>query len=174
MGNPRKLKKHYETPSHPWQKERIKTENELIKQYGLKNKREIWKAQTLLRKFRSHARNLLAQPSVEQAKKEASQMLQSLSRLGVLAPNAGLESILALDLNSILERRLQTQVLRRGHATTPQQARQLVTHGHIAINGKKVTIPSYLVRKDEEESISFSPHSPFNKESNATSGVGGK
>lgn len=164
MGNPRKLKKHYETPSHPWQKERIEAENELIKQYGLKNKREVWKTQTLLRKFRSHARKLLAHPLAEQAKKESSQLLQRLSRLAVLAPNSNLESILALDLKPILERRLQTQVFRKALASTPLQARQFITHGHIAINGKKVTIPSYLVYKEEEESISFSPSSCLNNE----------
>jgi small subunit ribosomal protein S4 len=165
VGNPRKLKKHYETPSHPWQEERIKAENELIKQYGLKNKREVWKAQTLLRKFRSQARKLLAHPLAGQAKKETTQLLQRLSRLGVLAPNSSLESILALDLKSILERRLQTQVFKKGKASTPLQARQFITHGHIAINGKKVTIPSYLVYKEEEEQIFFSPDPPLNNES---------
>jgi small subunit ribosomal protein S4 len=101
----------------------------------------------------------------EQAKKETSQLLQRLSRWGILAPNSSLESILALDLKSILERRLQTQIFKKGLASTLLQARQFITHSHVAINGKKVTIPSYLVYKEEEEKISFSPGSSLSNES---------
>jgi len=46
MGKPKFSRKKYETPSHPWQEDRIKAENELVKKYGLKNKKEVWKART--------------------------------------------------------------------------------------------------------------------------------
>ncbi len=49
-------------------------------------------------------------------------------------------------LLQILESRLDNVVYRLGFAKTRQQARQMVNHGHITVNGKKVDIPSYLVR----------------------------
>ena len=48
MGQPRKSRKKYNTPPHPWNAERIKNENKLMTKYGLKNKKEIWKADTLV------------------------------------------------------------------------------------------------------------------------------
>ena len=49
-------------------------------------------------------------------------------------------------LLQILESRLDNVVYRLGFAKTRQQARQMVNHGHITVNGNKVNIPSYLVR----------------------------
>ena len=46
----------------------------------------------------------------------------------------------------LVERRLDNVVYRLGFATTRRDARQLVTHGHFTVNGKKVDIPSYLVK----------------------------
>jgi len=67
-------------------------------------------------------------------------------------------------VEDILGRRLQTLVYIHGLARTPKQARQLIVHGHIAIDERKVRVPSYLVRKDEEEKISYSYSSPLNDE----------
>ncbi len=53
------------------------------------------------------------------------------------------------NLLSILESRLDNTVFRMGLATSRKEARQLVTHGHFTINGKKVDIPSYLVNVGE-------------------------
>ena len=72
MGDPRFPSKHYNTPSHPWQKNRIDQEKTLIHQYGLKNKREIWKANTKVRSMRRQARKLTAKANDEQAQKELS------------------------------------------------------------------------------------------------------
>jgi len=112
MGDPRRLKKRYETPSHPWEEERIKRENELVEKYGLKNKREIWKAETTLRKYRTQARNLLAKVGVDDPKykKEVEQLLNHLIRMNILKPGAGLDDCLALTVEDILKRRLQTLV----------------------------------------------------------------
>ncbi|NJP05790.1 MAG: 30S ribosomal protein S4 [Chloroflexaceae bacterium] len=52
-------------------------------------------------------------------------------------------------LLSLLERRLDNVVYRLGWATTRAQARQLVAHGHITVNGRKTNIPSYTVRVGE-------------------------
>lgn len=164
MGKPKFSRKKYETPSHPWQEDRIKEENELVKKYGLKNKREIWKAQTRLKKCRSQARGLLAkfETGDTQSKKESKQLLVSLNRLNILPLNSTLDDVLALTTESILSRRLQTLTYLKGFAGTPTQARQLISHGHISIGEKKVTVPGYLVTKDEENDISYMASSPLN------------
>ena len=164
MGKPKFSRKKYETPSHPWQADRIKAENEITKKYGLKNKREIWKAQTSLRRYRGQARSLLAKIGTEdkQAKKEGDQLLMHLTRYNVLPPNSTLDDVLALETETVLSRRLQTLTYLKGLANTPNQARQLIAHGHIQINDRKVTVPSYMVTKDEENEISYVGGSPLN------------
>ncbi len=61
----------------------------------------------------------------------------------------------------MLERRLQTVAYRKGLAHTPKQARQFITHGHVTVNGQRVSVPSYKVEIDEEGDISFDEHSPL-------------
>ncbi len=163
MGDPKLSRRKYDKPSHPWQGSRIKEENELLKKYGLKNKRELWKVQSLLRNYRRQGRSLLARLRYgdAQADKEMKGLLDKLANLGVLPDNATLDDILALDLERILERRLQTLVYLKGLAYTPQQARQLIVHGHTVVNNRKVTVPGYLVKKNEEASISYNPYSPL-------------
>ncbi|MBN2602591.1 MAG: 30S ribosomal protein S4 [Candidatus Thermoplasmatota archaeon] len=164
MGKPKFSRKKYETPSHPWREERIKTENDLIKKYGLKNKQEIWKAKTSLRKYRGQARELLAKigSGNPQVKRESEQLLTHLTRMNILQLNSNLDDVLALVTEPILSRRLQTLTYLKGLANTPKQARQLISHGHIAIGGRKTTVPSYLVAKDEENEISYFADSPLN------------
>jgi small subunit ribosomal protein S4 len=164
MGKPKFSRKKYETPSHPWQEDRIKLENELIRKYGLKNKREVWKSQTRLRKYRSQARELLAKVTTGdvQSKKESEQLLIHLNRLNVLPPNSTLDDVLTLDTESILSRRLQTLTYLKGLANTSYQARQLISHGHIAVNVRRVTVPGYIVTKEEESEIGYTSDSPLN------------
>ena len=164
MGKPKFSRKKYETPSHPWQEDRIKAENELVKKYGLKNKKEVWKARTKLRTFRGQTRELLAKVKSEdvQGKKESEQLIVHLNRLNILPPNSSLDDVLALDIESVLSRRLQTLSYLKGLANTPDQARQLIIHGHIAIGERRVTIPGYMVTKDEEEQIGYTKDSPLN------------
>jgi len=164
MGDPKFPRKKYEAPSHPWEADRIQREKELLKKYGLKNKREIWRAATILRRIREQARRLFAKRSKEEVEKEKEKLLKRLSRLGMLPEESTLDDVLALSIEDILARRLQTLVYLHGLAKTPKQARQFIAHGHIAINGKKVRVPSYLVRKEEEDKISYSYDSPLNDE----------
>lgn len=160
MGDPKRQRKRYETPSHPWIKERIEREKGIMQKYALKNKKELWKHETQLRNFRRRARRLLAARG-KQAEVEREQLLQRLKRLGVLPQEAHLDDVLSLTLEDILERRLQTLVFKRGFARTPRQARQLIVHGHIEINGQVIRSPSYLVLKEEEETITYVKNSPF-------------
>lgn len=152
MGDPRKQRKSYDTPSHPWRKERIEKEKELVRKYGLKNKRDIWKAESRLRNIRRIARNLLASHG-EQAKLEEEKLMAKLQKLGLLKGEADLDSVLGLNIEDILERRLQSLVHRKGLARSPKHARQLVVHGHIRVGGRRIKSPSYLVPVEQEETI---------------------
>ena len=167
MGDPKFSRKTYDTPSHPWQGERIKAENETVRQFGLKNKTEVWKAETMLRNFRKQSRELQARLRAgdAQAKIESDALLAKCSRLGILPVTGGdLNMILVLKDEDILSRRLQTVVFQKGLATTIRQARQLINHGHIFVDGHKVTVPGYLVTRLEESSIEFNPASPYTDE----------
>ncbi|MFH1100646.1 MAG: 30S ribosomal protein S4 [Methanobacteriota archaeon] len=164
MGKPKFQRRKYDVPLHPWKEERIHSERDLIKKYGLKNHREVWKAKTLLRQYRRQARGLLAKVDAmdPQGKKESNQLLLHLSRMSILPETCTLDDVLSLDTENILSRRLQTLVYHRGFANTIQHARELVSHGHIAIGKNKVTIPGYSVKKDEEHLIGYTEKSPLN------------
>lgn len=161
MGDPKKPKKKWESPRHPWRSDVLKSELILLGQYGLRNKRELWRAKAMLSKIRAMARSLLSMPVEKRTKLEA-QLLGKLKRMGILPENAVLDDVLDITVENILERRLQTIVFRKGLAKTPHQARQLIVHGHITINGKRVYSPGYLVDKDEEETVNYAPTSPLN------------
>lgn len=164
MGDPKFSKRKYDTPSHPWRAERIKNETELQKRFGLKNKREVWKAQSLIRSFRAQSRELQARirTGEKQAEIEVQQLLRRCARLGLLPmEGATLNDVLALNVENVLSRRFQTMVFQKGMAYSFDQARQFITHGHVAIMGRIVTIPGYLVRRDEENDIGFSERSPL-------------
>ena len=156
MGDPKFPSKHYDTPSHPWQKVRIEQESGLIHQYGLKNKKEIWRANTKVREMRRQARRLTANSSDKQAQKERDLLLAKLNRLGMIEQNSGLEDILRMTPENVLDRRLQTQVYLQGLASTVKQARQLIVHGHISIDGSVTRVPGMLVTKLQEKNISYS------------------
>ena len=160
MGDPKKQRKKYRRPSHPWEKDRIEAENKLLRKYGLRRKEEVWKTETLLRSFRRNARRLLA-ASGPQAELETKQMLERLKRLSLISSGATLDDVLGLTVENILERRLQTIVSKKGLAKTPLQARQLVLHGHVMISGRRVTVPSYLVSVKEEGEMGLTPGSNF-------------
>jgi small subunit ribosomal protein S4 len=164
MGDPKFQRKKYETPTHPWEADRIERERELMQKYGLKNKREVWRAATFLRKLRGHARELFVGLEQEQTKKETQQLLQRMIRLGILPANSHLDDVLALNIEDILSRRLQTQVYLHGMAFTPKQARQMIIHGHVAVNGRKMRVPSYIVKKSEEDAIDIVATSPLAEE----------
>lgn len=154
MGHPRKSRKTYDTPLHPWNADRIKLENKLVKKYGLKNKKEIWKAETMVKKYRRDARELLGL-STEQTETEREELLRHLIKQGFLNKEAKLEDVLNLTMEDVLRRRLQTIVHQKGLSNTVKQSRIMVVHGHIAMDGKKVDSPSYLVKSGQEDLIGF-------------------
>jgi small subunit ribosomal protein S4 len=148
----KKSRRKYIKPSHPWQGARIAEEDKLLHQFGLRRKREIWRAQTILRNFRRQARKLLPQTST-QADLETRQLLRRLQKLGLVGKTATLDDVLGLKVENILERYLQVIVHRKGLTKTPRQARQFILHGHVKVDGRKVDVPSYLVDTTEETLI---------------------
>jgi small subunit ribosomal protein S4 len=145
----KKERKKYEKPVRPWDKVRLEKEREILKKYGLKNKKEIWRAEALLRNYRRTARELSARANEEKEKN----LIQKLVKLGMLSENANLDGVLSLTIENILDRRLQAIVFKKGFANSAKQARQLITHGHIVVNGRKIVYPSYLVPSNEENII---------------------
>jgi len=143
------IKKKYETPRTRWNKERIEVEKVIIKNFGLKRKKEIYRAQAILRKYRRMGRELTA--SSDKVKEKL--IIGKLIKLGLLNEGATLDDILSLTVENILDRRLQSILLKKGLANTAKHARQMIVHGHVSINGRKVVYPSYLVLRGEEEKI---------------------
>ncbi|MBU0953093.1 MAG: 30S ribosomal protein S4 [Nanoarchaeota archaeon] len=154
----RRLKRQYKRPRRPWNTTQITEERKLLNTYGLRRKRELWRAREILRQFRKRARTATARED-----KEAEQvLLKRLQRIGMLSDEkeCTIDHVLALSIENILDRRLQTIILKRGMATTMKQARQFITHGHVAIDGRRVLYPSFLVRLDAEDKIDWTTGKP--------------
>ena len=152
MGSPRRKRKLYERPKMLWEAGRLEDDHRLLKEYGLKNMRELWRMETILRKIRREARRLLAArgAGIEQ---RAEKLLGRAKRMLINKAEVTLDDILALSTRDILERRLETVVLRKGMAKTMGQARQAIAHGHVAVAGNKSTSPSRLIGFVEEAEI---------------------
>ena len=156
----RKIKKKFKKPIKPWDKERMGKESILLKTFGLRRKHEIWKAESILRSFRRRARDLAA----KRDKPQERILLDKLYKMGLLGKNADLDDVLSLTGENLLERRLQTIVFKKKIANTPKQARQFITHGHIAIEGRRTIYPSFSVTRELENKISYYETSPIKKE----------
>ncbi|MFX0197738.1 MAG: 30S ribosomal protein S4 [Candidatus Hodarchaeota archaeon] len=160
MGGPRKQKKKYITPGHPWQKDRLSEELRLMGQYGLRSKRELWRIRTRLGQYRTQARKLLALPAEELKQRELA-LINRLATLGVLRTDATIDDVLGMETEDFLKRRLQSVVYSKGLAITIYHARQLITHRHIAVRERIVTCPSYLVSHEDEEFVIYAASSPL-------------
>jgi len=164
MGSPKKPRRKYSKPSHPWQKARIEAERILFKEYGLRNKKEIWKATSLLRNFTHQTKKLIIGKSA-QAEIEKDHLLKRLFSLGLLGEGAKLEDVLSISVKNLLDRRLQTLVYKKRLARTIQQARQFIVHRHIVVGDRTIVMPSYLVTREEEAFIGFTSKSAlFNQD----------
>ncbi len=152
MGDPRKTRKLFRRPRMIWTTDQLNAELYVMGSYGLRNKRELWKAQTEVARIRNQARALLALSSEARSEKEK-RLLNFLNRLGLVKEGATLDDILNLKVEDLLERRLQTIIMKKSGTKSPYQARQIVSHGHVSIGNRKVNIPGYLVRTDEEPQI---------------------
>ncbi|MBI2972135.1 MAG: 30S ribosomal protein S4 [Candidatus Aenigmarchaeota archaeon] len=147
MGHPKKQRKKYERPLRPFDKDRIDKEKKLLQSFGLRRKREVWRTQSILRNFRQRARALQAKHDEQKERI----LFEKLNKLGISCSK--LEDILDIGLEDILDRRLQTLVYKKGYAHSVKHARQLIVHGHVIVDRRKILWPSYLVPKVLEEKI---------------------
>ena len=166
MGDPKKQKKKYSGPKHPWNKERIEQETELAKQYGLRRKNELWKMNSFLRNMLVRAKTIIGS-STKQSEIEKIQLLHKAHSLGLVEKNSKIEDILNINVKNVMDRRIQTLLVRKNMAKTMEQARQFIVHGHINVGEKKITSPSHLVNVSEESGMAFYGNSPLSSAEHA-------
>ena len=162
MGDPKTPRRIWKKPKRPLNYDLLMDELKTIGTFGLKTKRELWKARTELSRVRHQARSLLALGQDMREKKEPI-LMNSLSKIGLVDKNSTLDDVLNLQVPDLLSRRLQTFVHQKLYFKTPYQARQAVVHGHVMIGDRVVTIPSYKVKVEEESNIHLTPESNFNQ-----------
>jgi len=162
MGDPKTSRRVWQKPKRPLNYDLIMDELKTLGTFGLKTKRELWKTQTELSRVRLQARSLLALRQDERERKEPI-LMQSLSKIGLVNEDSTLDDVLNLQVTDLLSRRLQTIAQRKLYFKTPYQARQAIVHGHIMIGDSVVTIPSYIVKTEEEAKIHLIPESIFNE-----------
>lgn len=160
------LRKHGKVarpPRRPFEKERLDNEMKLIGEFGLKNKREVWRTQLTLARIRKAARTLLTLDEKDTKRMfEGGALLRRLLRLGVLdEQKSQLDYVLALKPADFLERRLQTQVFKLGLAKSIHHARVLIRQRHIRVGKQIVNIPSFMVRTESQKHIDFAITSPY-------------
>ena len=140
--------KRYSRPRKMFDKVRIEEENEIVERYGLKNKREIWKADARIDDLRRQAKKLITSNTEQQEK-----FFEKLRKMGLRADK--IDDVLSLGKEDWLKRRLQSILSEKKLAKTPKEARQLIAHKHVAIDGNIVNVPSYVVPVDEEDKITL-------------------
>ena len=162
MGDPKTPRRIWKRPKRPLNYDLMMDELKTLGTFGLKTKRELWKARTNLSKIRHQARSLLALRQ-EIRKQREPILIKSLSKIGLTNKDSTLDDVLNLQVIDLLSRRLQTIVQKKLYFKTPYQARQAIVHGHIMIGDSVVTIPSYVVKTEEEAKIHLIPESRFNE-----------
>ena len=130
--------KKYSKPKRPFDKARIDEEEEIKKEFGLKNKKEIWKAEAKIKSIREKAKKLISSN-----KEDQKALFDKLKKIGLEVNSIG--EVLALDKKDYLERRLQTILVKKELTTTTKSARQLINHKKVLVNNKVVDSPSYIV-----------------------------
>ena len=166
MGEPKFSRPRTQTPTHPWKQARIDEEHDLKERYGLKKvggMREIWREKSALRRHRNQAMKLIGRVDSTEGhySKEKEQLLNSLTKKGLLQSGADVGDVLEINVEHMLSRRLQSVVYYKGLAPSMRAARNLIVHGHICISDQRMTVPGYHVLKEEEDSLRYSENSPF-------------
>src|SRR3989338_4661940 len=154
MGDPRKIKKRYSRPIKMWDANRLAAEKPVVEEFGLKNKKELWKLSSIMKKYASQAKRLIASRT-QQSEVERKQVIAKLAALGIVNAQASIDDVLGLTLDDFFRRRLQTLVLKKNLARSIRQARQFIVHRHIRVGSRVVTSPSYLVPVADEPSVGF-------------------
>jgi small subunit ribosomal protein S4 len=140
--------KTYSRPKRPFEKARIMEEAKIKEEFGLKNKKEIWKSEAHVKTMRRRAKDLISANAEEQKK-----LFEKLQKAGFDVRS--ISDVLSLDKKDYLKRRLQTVIVARNIAKTPKEARQFIVHKKILVGGKIVNSPSYIVPIEMEKNISL-------------------
>jgi small subunit ribosomal protein S4 len=119
--------------------------------------------QAILRNFKNQAKDLIKR-SDEDAKNQQKLLMAKLLKMGLIEQEIEVEKILDIPMDDLFNRRLQSVVFKQGLAHSMKQARQFIVHGHITVNNKVLDVPSYIVKKGEEELIGFKETSPLQDE----------
>ena len=153
----------YKTPKVPFERERFDAELKLAGQFGLKNKREIQRVHFMLGHMRTVAKVMLMKDAKDPKRMlEGTALLRRLHNLGILPKEQNkLEFVLALKEENILERRLQTVVLRKGLAKSIHHARVLIRGKMIRVGKQIVDSPSFLVRVESEPLVQLAENTPL-------------
>jgi len=138
--------KAYSRPKRPFDKPRLEEEAQIKKEFGLKNKKEIWKAEAQIKSLREKAKKIISAKPEEQ-----NALFARLKKIG-LEVNS-IADVLALDKRDYLKRRLQTVLVDKKFTTTTKTARQLISHKKVLVDGKVVDSPSYIVPIKLEDKI---------------------
>jgi len=162
MGDPKYPRRAWRKPKRPLNYELKMEELKTLGTFGLKTKKELWKANTELSRVRNQARSLLALRQEIREEKE-SILMNSLKRVGLVGENSTLDDVLNLQVTDLLSRRLQTMVMKNFGFKTPYQARQAVVHRHVMIGDRIVDIPSYVVTVNEEKNVKLVPNSSLHE-----------
>ncbi len=163
LGAPRTYSKTYTVPRRAYDSTRLDAELKLVGEYGLKNKREIYRIGLQLSKIRRAARDLLTRDEKDPKRLfEGNALIRRLVRVGVLSEDKmKLDYVLALRIEDFLERRLQSQVFKLGLARSVHHARVLIRQRHIRVGKQIVNVPSFMVRLDSQKHIDFALNSPY-------------
>jgi len=140
--------KIYSKPRRPYDKARIEEEAKIIKEYGLKNKREIWRADAKIKNIREKAKRMVTTDD-----KKRKELFDKLGKIGLNVST--IADVLSLDKKDYLNRRLQTVVYKKNMVPTIKTARQMIVHKKVLVNGKIVNVPSYIVPVELEDKITL-------------------
>ncbi len=140
--------KRYSKPKRPFDKTRIEEEAKIKKKFGLKNKKEIWKAEARIKAIREKAKKLISSSPEEQQA-----LFNRLKKIGLNVNS--IADVLSLNKEDYLKRRLQTVIADKKIAQTTRNARQLIVHKKILVDENVVNAPSYIVPINLEDKISL-------------------
>jgi len=148
--------KQYSKPKRPFDKERLIEEEEIKKEFGLKNKKEIWRSESKIKSIREKAKKLIsASPDEQQI------LFNGLKKIGFNVNS--IADVLFLDKKDYLRRRLQSVVKAKKLVSTIKGARQVIVHKKVLVKGYVVNSPSYVVPVELEDKILLKSSSKLNK-----------